>query len=222
MIVLLATLIIPFLGALAVLFINKENRKLIENVSLGTSILAFIVSLGLYFGFNSNIEGFQFVLDVTWIPAIDAGFRIGLDGMSLLMVMLTTFITPIAILSSINSIDKRHKEYYFMFLMLQFGMLGVFMALDMFLFYVFWEVILIPMYFIIGIWGGKERIYAAVKFFVYTIVGSLFMLVALIWLCMHIGGEVMNLPSGFTTNYMTIKEYSPQIAADVQNWHYSS
>ena len=218
MIVLLATLIIPFLGALAVLFINKENRKLIENVSLGTSILAFIVSLGLYFGFNSNIEGFQFVLDVTWIPAIDAGFRIGLDGMSLLMVMLTTFITPIAILSSINSIDKRHKEYYFMFLMLQFGMLGVFMALDMFLFYVFWEVILIPMYFIIGIWGGKERIYAAVKFFVYTIVGSLFMLVALIWLCMHIGGEVMNLPSGFTTNYLTIKEYSPQIAADVQNW----
>src|SRR5690606_7961957 len=153
------------------------------------SLVAFLVSLGLYFSFNNSTEGFQFVTDVTWIPAIDSGFRVGLDGMSLLMVLLTTFITPIALLSSINSINKRYKEYYFMFLMLQFGMLGVFMSLDLFLFYVFWEVILIPMYFIIGVWGGKDRIYAAVKFFVYTIAGSLFMLIAIVWLGLHIGGE---------------------------------
>lgn len=218
MILLIATLIIPFIGAIAVLFIDKENRKLIEKVSFGTSILAFIISIGLYFNFNSNIEGFQFVTNMTWIPAIDAGFRVGIDGMSLLMVLLTTFITPIAILSSINSIEKRHKEYYFMFLMLQFGMLGVFMSLDMFLFYVFWEVILIPMYFIIGIWGGKDRIYAAVKFFVYTIAGSLFMLIALIWLCMYVGGDILHMPSGFTSNYLVIKEHSAAIAPEVQNW----
>jgi NADH-quinone oxidoreductase subunit M len=218
MIVLITTLIIPILGAIAVLFIDKDNRKLIEKVSLGTTLLTFLVSLGLYFSFDSSVEGFQFLTNFTWIPAIDAGFRVGLDGMSLLMVMLTTFISPIALLSSINSIEKRHKEYYFMFLTLQFGMLGVFMSLDMFLFYVFWEVILIPMYFIIGIWGGKDRIYAAVKFFVYTIAGSLFMLIALIWLCMHVGGEVLNMPSGFTTNYLVIKQHSAAIAPDVQNW----
>src|SRR6056300_850602 len=218
MTILLATLLIPLLGAIVVLFLNKDNRKLIETVSLGTSLVAFLVSLGLYFSFDSSSGGFQFVIDTTWIPAIDAGFRVGLDGMSLLMVMLTTFITPIAILSSISSIHKRHKEYYFMFLMLQFGMLGVFMALDLFLFYVFWEVILIPMYFIIGIWGGKDRVYAAVKFFIYTIVGSLFMLVAIVWLGLHIGGDVLGLETGFTTNYLLIKQHSGAIAADVQNW----
>lgn len=218
MTILIATLIIPLIGALAVLFMNKDNRKLIEMFSLGTSIVAFLVSLGLYFSFNSNAEGFQFVTNVTWIPAIDAGFRVGLDGMSLLMVMLTTFITPIALLSSMNSINKRHKEYYFMFLMLQFGMLGVFLSLDLFLFYIFWEIILIPMYFIIGIWGGKDRIYAAVKFFVYTIVGSLFMLVAIVWLGLHIGGEVLSLPTGFTSDYLLIKQHSAAIAPDVQNW----
>lgn len=218
MTILLATLLIPLLGAIVVLFLNKDNRKLIETVSLGTSLVAFLVSLGLYFSFDSSSGGFQFVIDATWIPAIDAGFRVGIDGMSLLMVMLTTFITPIALLSSINSIHKRHKEYYFMFLMLQFGMLGVFMALDLFLFYIFWEVILIPMYFIIGIWGGKDRIYAAVKFFIYTIVGSLFMLVAIVWLGLHVGGDVLGLASGFTSDYLLIKQHSGAIAADVQNW----
>lgn len=218
MTVLIATLLIPLLGAFAVLFINKDNRKLIEMFAVGTSLVAFLVSLGLYFNFNSSLEGFQFVTDVTWIPAIDAGFRVGIDGMTLLMVMLTTFITPIALLSSLSSINKRHKEYYFMFLMLQFGMLGVFMSLDMFLFYVFWEVILIPMYFIIGIWGGKDRIYAAVKFFIYTIVGSLFMLVAIVWLGLHVGGEVLGLASGFTSDYLLIKQHSAAIAPDVQNW----
>jgi len=218
MTVLIATLLIPLLGAFAVLFINKDNRKLIEMIAIGTSLVAFLVSLGLYFNFNSSLEGFQFVTDVTWIPTIDAGFRVGIDGMSLLMVMLTTFITPIALLSSLSSINKRHKEYYFMFLMLQFGMLGVFMSLDMFLFYVFWEVILIPMYFIIGIWGGKDRIYAAVKFFIYTIVGSLFMLVAIVWLGLHVGGDVLGLASGFTSDYLLIKQHSAAISPDVQNW----
>lgn len=218
MTILIATLIIPLIGAIGVLFINRDNKKLIEMFSLGTSLVAFLVSLGLYFSFNNSTEGFQFVTDVTWIPAIDSGFRVGLDGMSLLMVLLTTFITPIALLSSINSINKRYKEYYFMFLMLQFGMLGVFMSLDLFLFYVFWEVILIPMYFIIGVWGGKDRIYAAVKFFVYTIAGSLFMLIAIVWLGLHIGGEVLSLPTGFTSDYLLIKQHSAAIAPDVQNW----
>ncbi len=212
------TLFLPLVGSLLLLFFKKENTKAIKNTALGISIATFVVSLFLFFGFDSNNPGFQYVFEAKWITAFDAGFRIGIDGMSMLLVMLTTFITPIAIFASFNSITKREKEYYIMVMLLQFAMTGVFMALDLFLFYIFWEIILIPMYFIIGIWGGKDRLYATVKFFLFTVVGSLFMLVAIVWLGMYAGETLLKLPSGFTTNYLLIKEVAQNIPVDIQEW----
>lgn len=213
---LLLTLFLPLAGSLILLFFKNNKVSLIKSTALGISIFTFFVSLILFFGFDQSKPGLQFVFETVWIDAFDAGFRIGVDGMSVLMVMLTTFITPIAILSSFNSIIKREKEYYIMILLLQFAMTGVFVALDLFLFYIFWELILIPMYFIIGIWGGKDRLYAAVKFFIFTVVGSLFMLVAIIWLAYYTGTNLLNIESGFTTNYILIKEVSSQIPVDLQ------
>jgi NADH-quinone oxidoreductase subunit M len=140
--------------------------------------------------------------------------------MSLLLVLLTTFISPITILSSFSAIQKREKEYYVMILILQFAMTGVFISMDLFLFYIFWEIILIPMYFIIGIWGGKDRLYAAVKFFIFTVVGSLFMLVAIVWLGVYVGGTVLHLDSGFTSNFVTIRQAleNQPIPLEIQKW----
>lgn len=215
---LLLTLFLPLIGSLITLFINKENVKLIKNLTFGLSLVTFAVSLVLYLGFDSNNHNFQFMIDIPWITSLDAGFRLGLDGMSMMMVLLTTFITPIAIISSFESIHKKEKEYYVMIGLLQFGMTGVFASLDLFLFYIFWELILIPMYFIIGIWGGKNRIYASVKFFLFTVVGSLFMLVAIVWLGYYGGSQLLNLPSGFTTNLIALKNVSSQIPFDMQKW----
>ena len=215
---LLLTLFLPLVGSLLILFFNSDNEKTIRTFALGTSLLTFAVSLVMYLGFDSSNPDIVVITDITWISAIDAGFRIGYDGMTMLMVILTTFITPIAILCSFDSIKKRHKEYYMMVLLLQFGMTGVFVSLDLFLFYVFWEVILIPMYFIIGIWGGKDRLYATVKFFIYTVVGSLFMLVAVVWLGYFVGNDILGNASGFTTNYLAIRDVVDQIPFDMQKW----
>ncbi|MFA7626134.1 MAG: NADH-quinone oxidoreductase subunit M [Candidatus Kapaibacterium sp.] len=212
------TLFLPLAGSLLLLFYKRESSSLIKNSALGISIATFLMSVFLFLGFDSSKTGFQFVYEVVWIDAFDAGFRIGIDGMSLLMVMLTTFITPIAILSSFDAIKKREKEYYVMVLLLQFAMTGVFVALDLFVFYIFWELILIPMYFIIGIWGGKDRLYAAVKFFLFTAVGSLFMLIAVVWLGYYVGTEILAVPSGFTTNYFLIQEVGAQIPINLQEW----
>ena len=130
-----------------------------------------------------------------WIPSLGIQYHVGIDGISLFLVLLTTVLTPIAILSSWNSIEKRVREYYLFMLMLETGMIGVFVALDFFLFYVFWEVMLVPMYFLIGVWGGQRRIYAAVKFFLYTMVGSVLMLVAIIALYFLNGATTFDFPS---------------------------
>lgn len=213
MVVLLATLFLPLIGAIVLLFLKKEAVRSIQYSALSFSVLTFLISLFLLFQFNSTHAGFQFVIDEQWIQNLDIGFRIGVDGLSLLLVLLTTFITPITILSSFQAIKDRHKLYYFMLLLLEFGMLGVFVALDTILFYVFWEIILIPMYFIVGIWGGARRIYAAIKFFLYTFVGSLFMLVAIIWLGLWGGGD-----AGFTANYFLLKDIAPSLPLQVQTW----
>jgi len=215
---LLTTLFLPILGAFLLLFMSKDNVSALKNTTLGISLVTFLVSLGLYMSFDSLNPNFQSVIDIPWIQSYDIGFRIGLDGMSMLMVLLTTFITPIAILCSFDSIKQKQKGYYIMVLLLQFGMTGVFIALDLFLFYIFWEIILIPMYFIIGIWGGKDRIYAAVKFFLFTVVGSLFMLVAIIWLGQYVGGEIINNSVGFTSNLLAIKDVAKDIPFDIQKW----
>jgi NADH-quinone oxidoreductase subunit M len=127
-----------------------------------------------------NAPRFQFVTDSLWIRSIGAHFTLGIDGLSFLLVMLTTVLGPIAILSSWSAIQKREKEYYILLLLLQTGMLGVFMSLDFVLFYVFWEVMLVPMYFLIAVWGSERRLYAAIKFFLYTLAGSVLMLLAIL------------------------------------------
>jgi len=124
--------------------------------------------------------GFQFVQKYSWVNSLNISYHIGIDGMSLLLIMLTTFLTPLALLGTWNSVQRQIKGYTAMVLLLEVGMIGVFASLDLFLFYIFWEAMLIPMYFIIGIWGGPNRIYAAVKFFLYTLFGSVLMLVAIL------------------------------------------
>ena len=182
----------PLVGAVILFFVKKENTELIKRFTLVWTILTFVLSLGFLIGFRTGDPGFQFYENLPWIPQIGVGYQVGLDGISLLLIILTTGLMPLAILSSFNAITDRVKEYYIFLLLLEVGMLGVFVSLDLFLFYVFWEVTLVPMYFLIGIWGGKRRVYAAVKFFLYTMAGSLLMLLAILFL--GINGGTFSLP----------------------------
>ena len=150
--------------------------------ALAVSLATFVASLGLLAWFDRGVAGEQFTVDVPWISSPDIHFHIAADGVSLWLVLLSTFLTPICVLISWRSIQKRVKEFYAFLLLLEFGLIGVFIAQDLFLFYVFWEVSLVPMYFLIGIWGHERRIYAAVKFFLYTMAGSVLMLAAIIYL----------------------------------------
>ncbi|MFZ4855119.1 MAG: NADH-quinone oxidoreductase subunit M [Desulfuromonadaceae bacterium] len=181
--VLSLTTFLPILGVLLLLFIPKDSKGVLRNVTLAVTVVTFLVSLIMLAGFQTNAE-FQFVENVPWIAAgpFMMRYNIGIDGISLWLVILTTFIMPIAVLSTFTAVEEKVKEYMICLLLLETGMLGAFISLDLFLFYIFWEVMLIPMYFMIGIWGGKNKIYAAVKFFIFTMVGSLLMLVALIFL----------------------------------------
>ncbi len=207
-------ILIPFIGSFLILFFKKGQEHLIRYTALVISTLAFIISVIIYFRFDYANAGFQFIDKFQWIKGLNIHYHVGVDGMSLLLVLLTTFLTPLTLISSWSSIENKVKEFTFFFLMLEVGMLGVFISLDIFLFYVFWEAMLIPMYFIIGIWGGKERIYAAVKFFVYTMFGSLLMLVAIIWLAVYAIG-----PLGyFTTNLTELYTVAPQIPMGIQTW----
>ena len=212
---LLATLFVPLAGAIAVMFIHRDQAVAAKRTALVFSLIAFVASLFLLPQFQADNTSMQYVINQAWIPSLDAGFRIGIDGLSLPLVLLTALIMPIALLASFDPITKNVKSYYALMLLLQFGMTGVFIAWDTFLFYIFWELILIPMYFIIGIWGGKDRIYAAVKFFLYTLVGSLLMLIAIIWLGLEVGAMTGN---GFTANLAVLREHSPMIAPQVQTW----
>lgn len=212
--ILLATLFIPLLFAGIIMLLPAGQGKMHRTMAAVGTGAAFLVSLALWFQFDNTNSAFQFSINYPWIPSLDIGFRVGLDGMSLLLVLLTTFIMPIAVLSSWESVRDREKLYYVMMLVLEFGMLGVFMATDTFLFYIFWELVLIPMYFLIGIWGGKDRIYASMKFFIYTMAGSLLMLVAIIWLGTYAGGA----GAGFTTDLQKLMGVAPNIALESQKW----
>ncbi|MFI5261881.1 MAG: NuoM family protein, partial [Candidatus Limnocylindrales bacterium] len=164
-------------------FLPRERTALVRRVALAASLVSFAFSLLLVAAFNGttpDAAGFRFVETLPWVPAFGIQYKVGLDGISLLLVVLTTLLTWISILASFGPIKERVKEYMISFLILEVGMLGVFLALDLFLFYVFWEVVLVPMYLIIGIWGGPNRIYATLKFVLYTLVGSLLMLVAIL------------------------------------------
>ena len=214
-IILSSILALPLLGALVIVLMDAEKKNLIKGLGLGFSTVSFLLSIWLFLKFDATNGGMQFVEKYTWIPNLDVSYHLGIDGISLLLVVLTTFLTPIALLASWESITNRLKGYVALMLLLEVGTLGVFMSLDMFLFYVFWEFMLIPMYFIIGIWGGAERIYAAVKFFLYTMVGSLLMLVAIIWLGYYASTQQGGM---FTTDLMKLYAVAPGIPTSIQSW----
>ena len=173
----------PLLGISVLLLTRKEQEETIKRVALIVSAITFVLSLGLLAGgFDIGQPGFQFEENVPWIPAWGINYHVGVDGISILLVLLTTLIMPVAILSSWTAIHERLKEYMIFMLLMETAMLGVFVSLDLFLFYVFWEFSLVPMYFLIGIWGGARRVYAAIKFFLYTMAGSILMLLAILWL----------------------------------------
>ena len=170
-------LFLPTLVALIIFFLPKDEMKLIRWTALVGSLFPFALSLVLWFSFNSNVEGFQFEEKYIWYEAINSTFHLGVDGLSLTMVLLTTFLTPLAILASFGITD-RVKAYMMLFLFLEMGMLGVFMSLDLLIFFVFWEIGLVPMYFLINQWGSANRDYASLKFMIYTMGGSLGLLLA--------------------------------------------
>jgi NADH-quinone oxidoreductase subunit M len=168
------------LAGMALVFLGPTERA--KEIALAVATLIFAASVPLWFTFNADSGGFQLTAAVPWIPEWGIYYRVGIDGISILLILLTTLIMPLAILSSFRYIATRQKTFYGMILLLQTGIIGVFVALDLFLFFVFWELMLVPMYFIIGVWGGERRVYAAIKFFLFTAVGSLLMLVAILYL----------------------------------------
>ena len=172
---------LPLVGALVVAFVPGDKTSALRWTAFGVTASTFVVSMGIVMGFDPAAAGFQLGSEARWVEDWGVGYITGIDGISLWMIMLTTFLMPLAVLAS-WPITKRVKPYFIYLLALETGMLGVFAALDLFLFYVFWEVALIPMYFLIGIWGYGKRIYAAVKFFLFTVLGSLLMLVAILFL----------------------------------------
>jgi NADH-quinone oxidoreductase subunit M len=170
----------PLAGALLLLLVNKENVSAIKWIANAVALVGFLISVPLWFWYNPGSGEFQFVERLPWIPSIGAEYFLGVDGLSALLILLTTMMGFIAILSSWGAITERVKEYYIFLLVLQTGMLGAFMALDFLLFFLFWEVMLVPMYFLIGIWGSANRLYSAIKFFLYTLVGSVVMLLGIL------------------------------------------
>jgi NADH-quinone oxidoreductase subunit M len=185
---------LPLAGALVVALTRREAETLAKLVGLGVSLAAFVASIGLVTGFR-DVAGYQFEERLAWIPSFGISYHVGVDGLSLWLVILTTFLTPLCLLGSWSQIHSRVREFVLFMLLLEAGMIGVFVALDLFLFYVFWEAMLIPMYFLIGIWGHERRIYAAVKFFLYTFAGSVLMLVAFLVLYRASGAWTFDIPA---------------------------
>jgi NADH-quinone oxidoreductase subunit M len=206
----------PVVGALLVLFFRQDQVRPIKLVGILTAVVDFLLSVYLYVAFDSQISSMQFVERIRWIEGLSVSYFVGVDGISLLLILLTTLLTPIALLSSWNAITRRLKEYVLFMLLLEVGMLGVFSSLDLFLFYIFWEGMLIPMYFIIGIWGGENRIYAAIKFFLFTLVGSLLMLVAIISLALYTSGPQQ--VGKFTTDLLELYRVAPGLPVSIQTW----
>ncbi len=184
---------LPAAAALVLLLFPRGSEKAVKTFAFLASVAAFLVSLHLFYHFDGANGKMQFEESLSWIEGGVISHHMGVDGISLFLILLTTFITPLAVLSSWKAITSRVKPYMACLLLLETGMIGVFAALDLVLFYVFWEVMLIPMYFLIGVWGGERRIYAAVKFILYTMVGSLLMLVAIIYLFYLNGGTTFDL-----------------------------
>lgn len=202
----------PLLGILVICLIDSKRHDLIRWVAFITGVVTFLISFPLYFWFDSTTWQMQFVEDLPWISQFGIRYHMGIDGISLLLILLTTYLSALAILSTWSAVNEGVKGYMISLLFLETGMLGVFCALDFILFYVFWEVMLIPMYFIIGIWGGPRRIYAAVKFFIYTMSGSVLMLVAILVLC------YMYYDATGIITFDVLSYYRMGLPANIQMW----
>jgi NADH-quinone oxidoreductase subunit M len=213
---------LPLAGALVVMFAFRNDQgRAIRRFATGVAFLDFLLSLPLWFLFDRNGELFQFRESAPWIDSIGVRYEFGIDGVALLLVLLTTLLGALAFLSSWSAIRTREKEYYVFLLLLQTGMLGVFMAMDFFLFYVFWEVMLVPMYFLIGIWGGPRRLYASIKFFLYTLAGSVLMLLGILALYFFnagglLGWKGLGNPASFSI--LQFHQIGAAIPGDLQLW----
>jgi NADH-quinone oxidoreductase subunit M len=204
---------LPLAGVLLLLGVSRERVATIKHLAFGVSLVTFLVSLLLYGHFQLNVPGMQFEERAAWVPSLGIQYYVGLDGISLLLVLLTTFLSAIAILSSYAAITTAVKEYMICMLLLETGMLGVFVALDLVLFYIFWEGMLIPMYFLIGVWGGPRRIYATIKFFLYTMAGGVLMLVGIISLYYLNGAR-----AGGEYTFDLLKLYGLELPLPTQLW----
>jgi NADH-quinone oxidoreductase subunit M len=189
-----ALVLLPLAGTVPILLGDERNAK---RMALLVTTVELLLSLGLWWSFDAREGGMQLLSSVPWIPRWGISYRVGIDGISLFMVLLTTVMMPLSVLASWSSIGRRERAFYALMLVLLTGLVGVFIALDLFVFYVFFEVMLIPMYFIIGIWGGANRLYAAIKFFIYTMAGSLLMLVAIVVMVWKIGAVTGVLSFGY-------------------------
>jgi len=206
---------LPLAGALALLAVpNKDGSRdgAIRWGALAVSLASFASTLALWYAFNPDLDGFQFTERASWMPAFGIEYLLGVDGISLMLLVLTGFLTPLALLCSWESIEEHVKAFSVLILVLETAMMGVFVSLDLFLFYVFWDVVLIPMYFLIGIWGYDQRVYAAVKFILYTMAGSVLMLLAIIALAL------LHHQATGVYSFDVTKLYGLSIGPDLQLW----
>jgi NADH-quinone oxidoreductase subunit M len=210
--VLTSLVLLPLAGAVLVLLTGRGRDGLARQLALGVSLATFVLSLVMWAGFDPALSGYQFEERYAWLPDFGVSYHMGVDGISLLLVVLTTFLTPIALLCSWESIERRVREFLFFMLALEAAMIGVFVSLDLFLFYVFWDAMLIPMYFLIGIWGYDRRIYAATKFLLYTMAGSVLMLIAIIWIAYY-HRAVTGVPS-----FDLVDLYALDVPGAMQTW----
>jgi len=209
--------LLPVAGALLLLFVgNADGRRnaLARWITLAVSVATFAVTLAMWASFNPGSAEFQLIERVPWIPSFGIDYYVGVDGISLLLIVLTGFLTPIGLLSSWVGIEKKVKEFCIFLLLLEAAMIGVFISLDLFLFYVFWDAMLVPMYFLIGIWGYDQRIYAAIKFMLYTMAGSVLMLIAILGLA-----YLHNAATG-SYSFDLLKLYQLDIATNTQRWFF--
>jgi NADH-quinone oxidoreductase subunit M len=211
-----ALLWLPLVGTLALLLVPKNNDELPRLLTTVVMGLQFVLAVWLYQRFDATVNGLQFVTSVPWIPDWGVSYLIGLDGMNVLLVLLTAFLGPLVVVGARTSITSDVKLFHAMVLILQFAMMGAFLAQDLFLFYLFWEGMLIPMFVMIGIWGGKRRIYATVKFVLYTAFGSILMLAAMIYLV-----QAVAVSSGVRSFAFT-ELYHTQLPIDVQKWLFAA
>src|SRR6202162_4348497 len=213
---------LPLAGALALVFLfSKERPGPIKAFATFVAGLDFVISVPLWFVFQRGKPGYQFEERASWIPSLGVDYHFGIDGISLVLILLTTFVGFIAVYSSYSAIRERQKEYYVLLLLLQTFMIGTFCCLDFFLFYVFWVVMLVPMYFLIGVWGGDRRLYAAIKFYLYTLAGSVLMLLGIIALYFYnttgfLGYKGLNQPPTFSIE--KVNAVAAGVPPEVQIW----